>query len=104
MMAMLSPRVVLIVDTDPTLVSQDVSVEARSEKSTPFSRGPLYGLLYCLAGIGVGFGAHAVGGWVSFPIWLLAVLLFVAGLWTALFMGAWLLLLRKARRSSGERR
>jgi hypothetical protein len=82
--------------------SQYGYVQARQEKDT-LSRGPLYGLLYCLAGVGVGFGAHAVGGWVSLPIWLVAVLLFVAGVWTALFTGGWLLLVRYAQRRSGER-
>jgi len=62
------------------------------------SRGPFYGLLYCLAGIGVGLGASAVGGWAALPIWLLAVRLFGAGMWTALYTGALLLLVRYAER------
>lgn len=73
------------------------------DEGTPLGRGPLYGLLYCLAGIGVGLAANAVGGWVSLPIWLVAVLLFGAGLWTALFTGGFLLLIRYAERRSGER-
>ncbi|MGZ4251369.1 MAG: hypothetical protein ACXVUE_24095, partial [Solirubrobacteraceae bacterium] len=83
--------------------SQYVSVQGPPEKSTPLSTGPLYGLLYCLAGDGAGFGAHAAGGWVSLPIWLVAVLLFGACVWTALFTGGWLLLIRNAKRRSGER-
>jgi NADPH:quinone reductase-like Zn-dependent oxidoreductase len=36
---------------------------------------------------------EAVGGGASLRIWVVAVLLFGAGLWTARFTGAWLLLL-----------
>jgi hypothetical protein len=70
----------------------------------PLTRGPLYGLLYCLAGVGVGLGANALGGWISTPLWLAAVVTFGAGVWTALYTGAWLLLVRYAERRSGERR
>ncbi len=67
-------------------ISQYVSVVA-PEKGTPLGRGPLYGALYCLAGIGAGFGARAVGGWVSIPIWLVAAVLVGTGVWTALLTG-----------------
>jgi hypothetical protein len=79
-------------------------VHAQPEKGTPLRTGPLYGLVYCLAGVGAGYGAAAVGGWTSVPIWLVAVVLFGAGVWTALWTGGWLLLLRKVKRISDERR
>ena len=79
-------------------------VPSPRDKDRPLSRGPFYGLLYCLAGIGAAFGAQAVGGWVSLPLWLVALLLIGAGLWTALFTGGWLLLIRNAKRRSGEGR
>jgi hypothetical protein len=86
-----------------TQIRQYASVQTSSGKRTPLTRGPLYGLLYCLAGVGVGFGAYALGGWISAPIWLVAVLLFGAGVWTALYAGAWVVLIRYAERRSGER-
>jgi phage shock protein PspC (stress-responsive transcriptional regulator) len=85
-----------------TALRQYVSVRSRPEKETPLARGPLYGLLYCLAGVCAGLGAYAVSGWASVPIWLVAALLFVAGLWTALFTGGWLLLMRWAQRKRGS--
>jgi hypothetical protein len=50
-----------------TQMGQYVSIGISYEKCTPLSRGPLYGLLYSSVGIGLGFLAHAVGGWVSVP-------------------------------------
>ena len=84
-------------------MSQYPSVRASPDRDTPLTRGPLYGLLICLAGVGAGFGAHAIGGWASAPVWLVAVLLFLAGLWTALFTGGWLLVIRHVSRRSSER-
>jgi hypothetical protein len=86
-----------------TQMGQYVSIGISYEKCTPLSRGPLYGLLYNSVGIGLGFLAHAVGGWVSVPLWLLSVLLFTAGVWTALFTGFWLAMIRRAERERGER-
>jgi hypothetical protein len=74
-----------------------VQGSARPE-GKPLSHGPIIGLGYCLAGVGVGFGAHAVGGWVSAPIWLLAALLFAAGLWTALVTGGLLFVLKRVEK------
>lgn len=84
-------------------MGQYVSIGTSCEKCTPLSRGPLYGLLYSSVGIGLGFIAHAVSGWVSVPLWLLAVLLFTAGVWTALFTGFWLAMIRRGERERGER-
>jgi hypothetical protein len=78
-------------------------VQESPDEGTPLGRGPVYRLLCCLAGIGAGFGANTVGGWVSVPIWLVAVFLFGAGRWTALFTGGWLWLIRQAELRSGER-
>jgi hypothetical protein len=78
-------------------------VQTPPDEGTNLRRGPVYGLLYCLAGIGAGFAAHAVGGWPSLPIWLVAVLLFGAGVWTGLFTGGLLLFIRYAERRSGQR-
>ena len=64
-----------------------MSVRSRPEKETPLSRGPAYGFFYCLVGIGAGFAAAAVAGWVSVVLWVVAVFLFLAGLWTVLFTG-----------------
>lgn len=54
-------------------------------KDLPLGVGPIVGLAYCLAGVAVGFGADAVGGWPSAPLWALAVLLVAAGLSTTFF-------------------
>ncbi len=86
-----------------TQMGQYVSIGTSYEKCTPLSRGPLYDLLYSSVGIGLGFIAHAVGGWVSAPLWLLSVLLFTAGVWTALSTGFWLAMIRRAERERGER-
>jgi hypothetical protein len=73
----------------------------RPEKNRPLTiRAPLVGVGYCLAGIAAAVGAYAVGGWVSIPIWIVAVLLFVAGLWTALFMGFLLWTVSLAKRKA----
>ena len=88
---------------DDDAMGQYVSIGTSYEKCSPLSRGPLYGLLYSSVGIGLGFVAHAVGGWVSVPLWLLSVLLFTAGVWTALFTGFWLAMIRRAERERGER-
>jgi hypothetical protein len=43
-------------------MDQCVSMETSRTKSTPLRKGPLYGLRYCGAGVGLGACAHAVGG------------------------------------------
>ena len=62
-------------------------------------RGPMYGLAYCMAGLALGIVAAVIGGWPSLPVWLIAVLLFAAGVWTAVFSGAWLWIIRRVTRS-----
>ena len=82
---------------------QYVSVRSRPESEIPLSRGPVYGLFYCLAGLGAGFAATAIAGWVSVALWVVAGFLFLAGLWTVLFTGGLLLLIRWAERKADER-
>ena len=66
------------------------------DSGTPLARGPVYGLCYCLVGLCVGYGAYTIGGWPSAPVWLISALLFGAGIWTTVFTGAWLLVVKWA--------
>lgn len=84
-------------------VSNNAGVKTSPDEGTPLGQGPAYGLLYCLAGAGAAVVAHAVGGWGSLPIWLIAALLCGAGLWTSAFTGGLLLLFRYAERRSRRR-
>jgi hypothetical protein len=70
-------------------------------KGLPLQAGPIIGLAYCLTGVAVGIGADAIGGWPSAPLWVLAVLLVAAGLWTTFFTGlVWGLLRWVSKRSA----
>jgi hypothetical protein len=64
----------------------------------PLWQGPIIGCLYLLLGVGVGAGAWWVGGWAAVPLWIIAALLIVAGTWTALFTGLWLVVVAAAER------
>jgi hypothetical protein len=66
----------------------------------PLWQGPIIGALYLLAGVGLGLAASAVGGWPAIPLWILAIVLALAGAWTALFTGLWLTLASVAKRVS----
>lgn len=71
-------------------------------KDMPLQRGPLVGAAYCVAGLAVGYAASRVGGWLAAPIWLIAGLLFVAGVWTVAFTGFFLRVIRRAERAQEQ--
>lgn len=62
----------------------------------PLWQGPIFGCLYVLAGVAIGAGAWLVGGWPAVPLWIIAALLVLAGAWTALFTGLWLIVVGAA--------
>jgi CHASE2 domain-containing sensor protein len=66
----------------------------------PLRQGPIIGCFYLLAGVVIGAGAWLLGGWAAVPLWILAALLVLAGVWTALFAGLWLILAAAAERLS----
>jgi hypothetical protein len=74
----------------------------RQEECKPLWKGPLYGVGYCVAGIFFAVVAWLVGGIAGIPLAVVAVLLILAGAWTALFTGGMLLLIRVAERKIGK--
>ena len=66
----------------------------------PLWQGPIIGSIYLLTGVAVGAGAWLVGGWPSVPLWIIAALLVLAGVWTTLFTGLWLVIAATAQRLS----
>ena len=82
---------------------KDVEVDDDWEPSgRPLWQGPIIGALYLLAGVVFGVVAWLVGGWIAVPLWIIAVLLGLAGIWTALFTGAFLILIGAAKRLAGR--
>lgn len=61
------------------------------------------GAVYCTAGVAIGIGAWRVGGEWSIPMWILAGLLFAAGVWTAGVVGLLVGSLEHAERQAAER-
>jgi len=62
----------------------------------------LSGLRACLLAVAAGYGASQASGWLAVVLWVVAVVLFLAGLWTVSFIGLWQLLLRLADRLPDE--
>lgn len=62
-------------------------------------RGVVNGFLYCLAGLVVGLIGFLLGGWVAIPFYVLANFLLLAGIWTVLFIGTWLIVLGRIKRT-----
>jgi hypothetical protein len=78
----------------------DNAGKRRGEKPLPFWRGhgrplwqsPIIGGLYIVIGIAFGLIGWIVGGWVAVPLWVLAVLSGLAGVWTPPFTGLFLIM------------
>jgi hypothetical protein len=71
----------------------------QNDPGRPLWKGPIFGLVYLVAGLILAVVASSVGGWFALPLWVVAVLLILAGAWTALFTGFFLILAAIARRS-----
>jgi hypothetical protein len=88
---------------DRVNVQKDIRVnDDREPSGRPLWRGPIIGAFYFLAGVIFGVVAWLVGGWVAVPLWIIGVLMGLAGIWTAVFTGAFLILMSAAKRLSGR--
>jgi len=73
-------------------------------KCTPLSRGPLYGIGYCLLASALGGIAWSVGGGAALVVGGFALLVFAAGAWTLIVTGGLLILIHWAEPNARKRR